>query len=108
VSPWGGALIDVGGTRLERRNAIGGTHTVTYEPKVGFEQALFSRHVTLRFGVDETSHTAGLSVKIPPFNLDIAYVRNMARSRVDELFGTESNSILATFTVDYGAISRGH
>jgi hypothetical protein len=32
----------------------------------------------------------------------------MARSRVDELFGTESNSILATFTVDYGAIYRGH
>jgi hypothetical protein len=27
---------------------------------------------------------------------------------VDELFGTESNSILATFTVDYGAIYRAH
>ena len=108
VSPWEGALIDLGGTRLERRNASAGTHTVIYEPNVGFEQALFSRHLTLRIGVDETSPTAGLSVKIPPFNLDIAYVRNMARSRVDELFGTESNSILATFTVDYGAISRGH
>jgi hypothetical protein len=58
--------------------------------------------------VDETSPTAGLSVKVPPFNLDIAYVRNMARSRVDELFGTESNSILATLTVDYGAIHRDH
>ena len=108
VSPWEGALIDVGGTRLEKRNAIAGTHTVIYEPNVGFEQALFTRHLTLRFGVDETSPTAGLSLKIPPFNLDVAYVRNMARSRVDELFGTESNSILATFTVDYGAIYRGH
>ena len=52
-----------------------------YEPNVGFEQALFSRRLTLRFGVDETAPTAGLSLKIPPFNLDIAYVRNMARSR---------------------------
>jgi hypothetical protein len=49
-----------------------------------------------------------LSVKIPPFNLDVAYVRNMARARVGELFGTESNSILATFTLDYGALLRGH
>jgi hypothetical protein len=108
VSPWEGALIDVGGTRLEKRNAIAGTHIVTYEPNVGFEQALFSRHLTLRFGVDETSPTAGLSVKIPPLNLDVAYVRNMARARQGELFGTESNSILATFTLDYGAILRGH
>jgi hypothetical protein len=108
VSPWEGALIDVGGTRLEKRNAIAGRHTVTYEPNIGFEQALFSRHLTLRFGVDETSPTAGLSVKIPPFNLDVAYVRNMARARVGELFGTESNSILATFTLDYAALLRGH
>ena len=108
VSPWEGALIDVGGTRLEKRNAIAHTHTVIYEPNVGFEQALFTRHLTLRFGVDETSPTAGLSVKIQPFKLDVAYVRNMARSRVDELFGTESNSVLATLTLDYGAIQGGH
>jgi len=108
VSPWEGALIDVGGTRLEKRNAIAATHTVTYEPNIGFEQALFSRRLTLRFGVDETSPTAGLSVKIQPFKLDIAYVRNMARSRVGELFGTESNSILMTFTMDYGAMNGAH
>jgi hypothetical protein len=108
VSPWTGALIDVGGTRLEKRNAIAGTHSVIYEPNIGFEQALFSRHLTLRLGVDETSPTAGLSVKLPPFNLDMAYVRNMARARQGELFGTESNSILATFTLDYGALLRGH
>ena len=46
-------------------------------------------------------------MKIPPFNLDVAYVRNIARSRVDELFGTESNSILVTLTLDYGALQRG-
>ncbi len=48
------------------------------------------------------------SVKIPPLNLDAAYVRNMARSRVRELFGTESNSVLVRFSVDYEAIRRGH
>lgn len=108
VSPWDGALIDVGGTRLEKRNAIVRTHTTTHEPNVGFEQALLARRLTLRFGVDETSPTAGLSVRLRPCNLDVAYVRNMARRRVGELFGTRSNSILATFTVDYDAIRRGH
>ncbi len=108
MSPWEGALIDVGGTRLEKRNAIARTHATTNEPNVGFEQALFARRLVLRLGVDETSPTAGLSVKLAPFNLDVAYVRNMARSRVGELFGTRSNSILATFTVDYDAIRRDH
>ena len=100
-------MIDVGATRLEKRNAIAGTHTTTHEPNIAFEQALLTRRFTLRLGVDETSPTAGLSLKIPPFNLDVAYVRNMARSRVSELFGTQSNSILAALTVDYEAIRRG-
>ena len=104
ISPWEGALIDVGGTRLEKRNAIAGTHSITHEPNVGFEQALLDRRLTLRLGVDETSPTAGFSVRLPPVNLDVAYVRNMARKRMDELFGTRSNSILATFTVDYEAL----
>lgn len=108
VSPWDGALIDLGATRLEKRNAIAGTHTTTHEPNIGFEQALLARRLTLRLGVDETSPTAGFSARLPPFNLDIAYVRNMARSRVDDLFGTRSNSILATFTLDYDAIRRAH
>lgn len=108
VSPWDGALIDVGGTRLEKRNAIARTQITTHEPNVGFEQSLLARRLALRFGVDETSPTAGLSVKLPPCSLDVAYVRNMARRRAGELFGTRANSILATFTVDYDALRRGH
>ena len=57
-------------------------------------------------GVDETSPTAGLSLKLKPFNLDIAYVRNMARARVGELFGDRSNSIIATFSVNYRELSK--
>lgn len=107
-SPWEGALLDVGGTRLDKRNAIAQTHTITHEPNIGIEQALFARHVTLRLGVDETSPTAGLSAKFPPLNIDLAFVRDMARSRVGTLFGDRSNSILATFTLDYDALLRRH
>ena len=105
-APWEGALVDFGGTRLEKRNAIAATHTTTHEPNIGFEQALLARRLTLRLGVDETSPTAGVSVKLPPFNMDIAYVRNMARARVDDLFGARSSSILATFTLDYESMRK--
>lgn len=107
VAPWEGALIDVGGTHLEKRYAIAGTHATSHEPNIGFEQTLLARRLTLRFGVDETSPTAGLSARFAPFNVDVAYVRNMARNRVGELFGTGANSILATFTLDYESLRRG-
>ena len=106
VAPWEGALVDVGATRLEKHNAIAQTHTVAYEPNIGFEQALLSRRLTLRIGVDETSPTAGPSFKWIPVNLDIAYVRNMARARVGELFGDRSNSIVATFTLNYRELQK--
>lgn len=102
IAPWKGALVDVGGTRLERRNALAATDIIVYHPNLGFEQALLDKHLTLRFGVDETSPTAGLSLKFSRLKLDAAYVDNMARSRVGDLFGTSSRSFLLTFTVDYG------
>lgn len=52
--------------------------------------------------LDETSPTAGLSLKFSRYKLDTAYVDNMARSRVGNLFGDQSNSFLVTFTIDYG------
>jgi hypothetical protein len=103
ISPWQGALVDVGGTRLERRNALAGTHTIVYHPNLGFEQALLEKRLALRFGLDETSPTAGLSLKYGRLKMDAAYVDNMARSRVGNLFGTNSRSFLVTFTFDYGA-----
>lgn len=103
VSPWNGALIDVGGTRLERRNALAATHTIVYHPNLGFEQALLEKRLTFRFGLDETSPTAGFSLKFGRFKADAAYVHNMARSRVGNLFGTDSHSVLVTLTFDFGA-----
>jgi hypothetical protein len=104
-SPWEGALIDMGGTRLDRHNSIANTQTTMYEPNVGFEQALLGRRLTFRLGVDESSPTAGISLRMKPINVDVAYVRNMARARVGELFGDRSSSIVATFTLDYRALA---
>src|SRR5579864_248448 len=101
IAPWHGALVDVGGTRLERRNSLAGTHTVAYHPNLGFEQVLRDGRVALRFGLDETSPTAGLSLKFSRYKLDAAYIHNMAQSRVRGLFGPDSNSVLLTFTVNY-------
>lgn len=103
VSPWKGALLDAGATRLERRNAVSGTHTVFYHPNLGFEQALLQGRMVPRFGLDETSPTAGFSYLFPPFKMEFAYVNNMAKSRVHDLFGQTSNSFLVTFTIDYHA-----
>jgi len=102
ISPWQGALVDVGATRLQRQNALAGTHTLVYHPNLGFEQVLLQGRLTARCGLDETSPTVGLSGKFAPFRLDFAYVGNMGRSRVGDLFGTDSNSFLVTLTVDYG------
>ena len=103
VSPWKGALLDAGVTRLERRNAVSATHTVFYHPNLGFEQALLQGRLVPRFGVDETSPTAGLSYLFAPLKVDFAYVSNMAKSRVHDLFGQTSNSFLVTLTIDYHA-----
>lgn len=100
-SPWDGALIDIGGTRLEKHNAIARSHTITYHPNVGFEQGFWNHRWAARFGLDETSPTAGITFNYARFKIDLAYIDNMARSRVGELFGTNSNSILLTFTLDY-------
>lgn len=107
ISPWKGALVDVGGTRVERRNSLAGTYRLVYHPNLGFEQALLAKRLALRFGLDETSPTVGGSFKFGRFKLDAAYVDNMARSRVGNLFGTHSDSFLVTFTADYRAKRAG-
>ena len=101
VSPWHGALIDLGGTRVDRRNSLARTQVVVFHPNVGFEQSLLGKVLTLRFGLDETSPTAGGSVKVSRLKIDAAYVRNMAKSRVGNLFGPDSNSLLVTVNFDY-------
>jgi hypothetical protein len=102
LAPWQGALLDVGATRMQRHNDLAATHSLVYHANLGFEQTLLQERITGRFGLDETSPTVGFSSKFARYKLDFAYVRNMARSRVGNLFGPSSNSFLVTFTVDYG------
>lgn len=107
IAPWRGAWVDMGGTSLIRSNAQTETHGHFYHPNLGFEQDIPDKHLALRFGLDETSPTAGLTLKHKRLKLDTAYVEDMGLSRVGNLFGTHSNSFLMTFTVDYGTM-RGH
>lgn len=103
MAPWKGAWVDVGGTSLIRSNAQAATHGHFYHPNLGFEQEMGNKHVAARFGLDETSPTLGMSLKEKRVKLDMAYVINMGRGRVGDVFGTRSNSVLLTFTVDYGS-----
>lgn len=105
--PWKGAWLDMGGTSLIRSNALAQTHSHFYHPNLGFEQELPNYHLSLRLGVDETSPTSGLTLRYKRLKLDAAYVNNLGRGRTGTLFGTHSNSILATFTVDYGGRHAG-
>lgn len=100
ASPWAGGLIDVGGTWLYRRNGLANTTKAALHPNLGFEQNLFARAVALRAGLDETSYGVGFSVRRRPLQLDVAYVYNLGKARVGDLFGKTSNSVLATLTFD--------
>jgi hypothetical protein len=108
VSPWAGALVDVGATRLQKTNSLSATHTIHTEPNLGFEQALLNRRLTLRVGRDETSLTAGLSAKFSPFDIGLAYVNNMGHARVGDLFGVNSSSVMLTVGLDYRTLLGTH
>jgi hypothetical protein len=70
-------------------------------PTVGIEQALVRDHVWARGGLDETTWTAGMSLKALPFKIDIAYLRNLAAARTGDVFGQHNTSLIATIGFDY-------
>lgn len=102
---WQGGLLDIGTTHLEKHNDIAGTHFSRTFPNVGFEQTLFDRAFSFRFGLDETSPTAGITLKYESWRLDVAYVRDMALGRAGDVFGTTSNSVFLSLTWDYSGLS---
>jgi hypothetical protein len=101
-SPWKGALIDVGGTLLDRANAIARTETFRPEPNVGVEQAFWERRLVLRAGLDESTFGAGVSVKFAPLSVDVAYLHNLGMARIGTLFGEQSDTVIVTLNLDYG------
>jgi hypothetical protein len=90
---------------LKKRNEIAGTHFVKTFPNLGFEQNLFNNAFSFRFGLDETSPTAGITLKYKPWRLDVAYVHDMALGRAGEVFGTTSDSVILSLTWDYSGLS---
>jgi len=106
VGLWEGALVDAGGNIRYRSNQISHTKQTDIEPNIGFEQNLWHRHVAFRLGLDESSPTGGISIRIRPIILDVAYVHNLGAARLGTLFGTTSNSIIATFILDYDGLVK--
>jgi hypothetical protein len=102
IGLWQGALLDLGGNLRHRSNQIYHSSNTSTQPNLGFEQTLWQRHFSFRFGLDETSPTGGISLRFRPIILDIAYVHNLAIQRLGNLFGSRSESFLATFVFDFG------
>ena len=98
--PWPGGIVDLGGTELYRRNGLTGATTTALHPNFGVEQSIPGNAVVVRAEVDETSYGGGITLRRRPLQLDIAYVYDLGRARVGNLFGTTSNSVLATLTFD--------
>lgn len=101
VVVWSGALIDIGGNMRYRYNEIAGTRRSDFSPNFGFEQNLLNRKLALRCGVDESSATGGFSVRILPLILDVAYLNNLGSTRLGNLFGASSNSVITTLVYNY-------
>lgn len=99
---WKGALIDLGGNFRYRYNKIADKTSTDVSPNIGFEQNVWMRHLALRCGVDESSGTAGFSLRSKLFTLDAAYVYNLGMARIGQLYGSYSNSVLTTLTFHYG------
>ena len=102
IGLWKGALIDIGGNMRYRYNQIGDTRQTTFSPNLGFEQNFWNRQFALRGGLDESSATSGFSIRKLPVVLDVAYINNLGKARVGTLFGSSSNSVIATLVYNYG------
>ncbi len=102
-SPWRGALLDVGGTVLDRYDGLERARSVLINPNLGVQLPLVQRHVWARAGLDETTWTGGVSFAGGPFKLDVAYLYGLALARIGDQFGQRNSSVIATLGFDYDA-----
>jgi hypothetical protein len=103
-SPWKGTLFDVGGTVLDRHDGLQGTSSLDLEPNIGAEQAIVRDVFWLRAGLDESTWTAGLSLKARPFKLDVAVFKDLGAARTNDVFGKSNFSVIATLNFDYASM----
>jgi hypothetical protein len=103
-SPWRGTLFDTGVVGLDRSNQVEHVQSFAVEPTVGVEQVLVRNRVWVRAGLDETTWTTGMSIKLGPFKLDLAYLYNLAAERIGDLFGRRNASLIGTLGFDYASL----
>jgi hypothetical protein len=99
--PWEGTIFDVGTAVLDRYNGLEDKSTLELHPTLGVEQALVAKRVWLRAGLDETTWTSGMSIRIAPLKLDLAYLRNLAAARTGDVFGRTNAALFGTLSFDY-------
>jgi hypothetical protein len=85
----------------DRSNGLEGTSTFAIHPTLGAEQAIVPEQLWLRAGLDETTWTGGGSVAVGLFKLDLAYLRNLAAARTNDVFGKQNTSFIGTIVLDY-------
>lgn len=107
IGLWKGALLDIGGNLRYRYNQIRDTRQTDFSPNLGFEQNFWNRQFALRCGLDESSPTAGFSIRKLPVVLDVAYLNNLGSARLGGLYGSNSNSLIATLVYNYGFKKKG-
>ena len=105
-SPWHGTRLDAGfvartqGSDVDASLRLPSTSFKVF-PTVGIEQALVRGRVWARIGLDERTWTTGLSLRARPLTIDLAYVYGVASSRLDDVFGQRSASLLVALRLDY-------
>jgi hypothetical protein len=104
-SPWRGTRLDAGFVGREQASGVDAAlrlPSVSFKvfPTVGVEQALVRGRVWVRAGLDERTWTTGLSLRARPVTIDLAYVYDVALSRVEAIFGQRNTSLLASVRLD--------
>jgi hypothetical protein len=104
-SPWAGTRLDAGLVVRQEASDVDAalrlpSTSLKVFPTVGVEQALVRRRVWARAGLDERTWTTGLSLRAQPVTVDVAYVYDLALSRIDQVFGQHDASLLASLRLD--------
>ena len=101
VRPLRGTIVDAGYVGLWRGSGVDGTQSFTHAFVLGIEQLLIADRLWVRAGWNESAPTAGVSVRIRPFKLDVAYVHDLGVERSKAAFGHTDDAVIATLTYDY-------
>jgi hypothetical protein len=101
IKPWRGTIVDAGWVGLLRGSDVDRTSTYVNAFILGIEQEVWRRHLWLRGGWNETAPTIGLSARIEPFKLDVAWVHNLGVDRSNGVFGKTDDAVLATLNFEY-------